>query len=60
MKIETEIPEILFNQMKDFIESSHELDQQSFIRSALNTFLYKNGCEDRRVAETYLNDVFDQ
>ncbi len=60
MNIETEIPEILFKEMKDFIESKSDHDQYSFITSALNNFLYKNGCEDRKVAERYLNDVFNQ
>ena len=58
MKIETEIPEILFKAMKDFIELNPKCDQDSFIKSALNNFLYKNGCEDRRVAENYLDDIF--
>ena len=60
MNIETEIPEILFKEMKDFIESKSDYDQYTFITSALNNFLYKNGCEDRKVAESYLNDVFHQ
>ncbi len=60
MNMETEIPEILLNKMKDYIESSPEYDQHSFITSAVNNFLYKNGSEDRRVAENYLNDIFDQ
>ena len=59
MNIETEIPEILFKEMKDFIESKSATDQYTFISSALNNFLYKNGCDDRRVTESYLNDVFD-
>ena len=60
MNIETEIPEILFKEMKDFIESKSDYDQYTFITSALNNFLYKNGCQDRKVAESYLNDVFHQ
>ena len=60
MKIETEMPEILFKEMKDFIESNPESDQYSFIKSALTNFLFKNGCKDRRVAETYLDDIFAQ
>ena len=60
MNIETEIPEILFKEMKDFIESKSDFDQYTFLTSALNNFLYKNGCDDIRVAESYLNDIFDQ
>ena len=59
MNLETEIPEILFKKMQDFIESSPEVDQHSFISSALNNFLFKNGCEDRQVIDSYLNDVFE-
>ena len=57
MKIETEMPEILFKQMNDFIESNPESDQYGFIKSALTNFLFKNGCKDRRVAENYLDDI---
>ncbi len=60
MKIETEISETLFKAMKDFIELNPEADQYSFIKSALNNFLYKNGCDDRRVAEKYLDDIFEK
>ena len=57
MKIETEITETLFKEMKGFIDSNPESDQYSFIKSALTNFLFKNGCKDRRVAEHYLDDV---
>ena len=60
MNLETEIPEILFDEMNNFIESIHELNQYSFLSSALNNFLFQNGCEDREVLKNYLNDVFDQ
>ena len=39
MSLETEIPELLFKEMKDFIESNSDLDRQSFINSALTDFL---------------------
>ena len=52
------MPEILFREMNDFIKSNPECDQYSLIKSALNNFLFRNGCEDRRVAENYLDDVF--
>ena len=57
MKIETEMPEILFKEMNDFIDSNPQSDQYSFNKSALTNFLFKNGCQDRRVAENYLDDV---
>ncbi len=57
MKIETEMPESLFKEMNDFIESNSDSDQYSFIKSALTNFLFKNGCKDRRVTENYLDDI---
>ena len=43
MSLETEIPEVLFTEMKDFIESSSDLDRKKFINSALTDFLFQNG-----------------
>ncbi len=45
MKFEAEISLILFKEMKDFIDSQHELDQYHFISSALTNLLLENGCE---------------
>ena len=59
MKLEAEIPERLFNEMRGFIDSKPELDQCRFISSALTSFLFQNGCEDRSILENYLSDVFD-
>ena len=58
MILETEIPEALFKEMKSFIETSNETDQPSFIKSALTSFLYQHGCDDRSILDSYLNDVF--
>ena len=38
MSLETEIPELLFSEMKNFIESSSDFDRQSFINPALRIF----------------------
>ena len=45
MSLETEIPELLFIEMKDFIDSRLDFDKQSFINSALTDFLLQNGCQ---------------
>ena len=45
MSLETEIPEVLFTEMKDFIDSSSDFDRRSFIDSALTDFLLQNGCQ---------------
>jgi len=54
MSLETEIPELLFSEMKDFIESSSDFDRQSFINSALTDFLLQNGCQVKQLKESYL------
>ena len=59
MSLETEIPEVLFTEMKDFIESSSDLDRQSFINSALTDFLFQNGCQVKHLKEGYLKYVIN-
>ena len=54
MSLETEIPEVLFTEMKDFIESSSDLDRKKFINSALTDFLFQNGCQVEHLRESYL------
>ena len=58
ISIEAEIPEALFNGMKDFIGSNPNWDQYKVMSSALANFLFQNGCDDRAVTERYLNDLF--
>ena len=53
MSLETEIPELLFSEMKNFIESSSDFDRQSFINSALTDFLLQNGCQINQLKECY-------
>ena len=53
MILETEIPELLFTKMKDFIESSTDFDRKSFINSALTDFLLQNGCQVKQLKESY-------
>ena len=55
MSLETEIPELLFSEMKNFIESSSDFDRQSFINSALTDFLFQNGCQIKQLKESYSN-----
>ena len=54
MSLETEIPEVLFTQMKVFIDSNSNFDRQSFINSALTDFLFQNGCQVKHLKESYL------
>ena len=53
MSLETEIPELLYTEMKDFIDSSSDFDRQGFIKSALTDFLLQNGCQVEQLKESY-------
>ena len=54
MSLETEIPEVLFTEMNNFIESSSDLDRKKFINSALTDFLFQNGCQVKHLRKSYL------
>ena len=58
VSLEAEIPEVLYQGMKDFLGSNPEWDQYRLLSSALANFLFQNGCVDRAVTECYLNDLF--
>ena len=58
VSLETELSEILYNTMKDFVLSNPTWDQYKLINSALATFLIQNGCTDNSVSEIYLNQLF--
>ena len=58
VSLETEIPEVLYKSIQDFIRSNPNWDQYKLMSSALANFLFLNGCEDRKVTEKYLNDMF--
>jgi hypothetical protein len=58
VSLETEIPEVLYRGMKDFIGEHPNWDQYRVMSSALAHFLFQNGCDDRAVTERYLDDLF--
>ena len=58
VSLETEIPEVLYRGMKDFIGDNPSWDQYRVMSSALAHFLFQNGCDDRAVTERYLDDLF--
>jgi len=58
VSLETELSEILYKSMKDFVLSNPTWDQYKLINSALATFLVQNGCTDDSVSEIYLNQLF--
>ncbi len=58
VSLEAEIPEDLYNGINEFICSNPKWDLYRLMSSALASFLYTNGSEDRVVIEQYLNDLF--
>tara|TARA_B100000700_G_scaffold331471_1_gene464571 strand:+ start:2760 stop:3014 length:255 start_codon:yes stop_codon:yes gene_type:complete len=60
VSLEAEVPEVLFQCMREFIDSNPKWDQYKLMSSALANFLFQNGSEDRAVTEKYLNDLFNR
>lgn len=58
VSLEAEIPEELFDGMREFIRLHPHWDQYRLIRSALAGFLFQNGCTDSCVTQHYLNGLF--
>ena len=58
VSLETELSEILYKSMKDFVLSNPTWDQYKLINSALASFLVQNGCTNNSVSEIYLNQLF--
>jgi hypothetical protein len=58
VSLEAEVPEVLFDGMREFISSHPHWDQYRVITSALAGFLFQNGCCDRSVTDAYLDGLF--
>ncbi len=58
ISLEAEIPEALFDGMREFIRCHPHWDQYRLITSALAGFLFQNGCTDSCVTQHYLNGLF--
>lgn len=58
ISMEAEIPEALYEGVKEFLLRHPSWDQYHVMSSALANFLFQNGCNDRYVTERYLNDLF--
>ena len=56
--LEAEIPEVLLDGMREFLDSHPQWDQMQVISSALASFLYQNGCNDNLVSQHYLDGLF--
>jgi len=58
VSLEAEVPEVLFEGMRSFINGHPDWDQYSVITSALAGFLFQNGCSDHSVTQHYLDGLF--
>lgn len=58
VSLEAEVPEVLFDGMRDFISAHPHWDQYSVITSALAGFLFQNGCQEPTVSQHYLDGLF--
>ena len=56
--LEAEVPEVLFQGMRRFLDSHPQWDQYSLMTSALAGFLFQNGCQDHHVTQHYLDGLF--
>ncbi|MDM7952698.1 MAG: DUF2811 domain-containing protein [Cyanobium sp. CZS 25K] len=60
VSLEAEVPEVLYEGMRDFINTHPLWDQYSVITSALAGFLFQNGCQEPVVSQHYLDGLFQK
>lgn len=60
ISILAEIPEELFDSLKNYLESHPDWDQDRVLAASLSLFLLQNGESDRRAARVYLDALFKQ
>ncbi len=58
ISLEAEVPEVLFDGMRQFIEEHPHWDQYRLITSALASFLFQHGCKDTCVQQHHLDGLF--
>ena len=58
VSIENQMPEDLFDAMREFIRQHPQWDQNLLMQAALAGFLFQHGSQDRAVARHYLNGLF--
>ena len=58
ISLEAEVPEVLFDGMREFIRCHPQWDQYRLITAALASFLFQNGSGDPSVTQHYLNGLF--
>lgn len=60
VSMEAELPEALFERMKDFLKINPHWDQYQLVSCAIANFLYQNGSTDKTIAQHYLNGIFNK
>ena len=60
ISLEAEVPEVLFNGMRLFIEEHPTWDQYRLMTSALASFLFQHGCKDPSVHQHVLDGLFQR
>lgn len=58
VSILAEIPEVLHESLKAYLETHPDWDQDRVFAAALSLFLLQNGDCDRRAARIYLDSLF--
>lgn len=58
VSIENQMPEDLFDAMREFIRLHPHWDQYRLMQAALAGFLFQHGVKDRAVARHYLDGLF--
>ncbi|WOD37971.1 DUF2811 domain-containing protein [Nodosilinea sp. E11] len=59
ISLSVEVPEELFEAMRDYVETHPSWSQHRVFCAALSLFLMQNGVSDRRINRLYLDAVFD-
>ena len=60
ISIENQMPEDLFDAMREFIRLHPQWDQYRLMQAALAGFLFQHGAKDRAVARHYLDGLFQR
>ena len=60
VSVENQVPEELFDAMREFVRTHPQWDQYRLVQAALAGFLFQHGSKDRAVAKHYLNGLFQR
>lgn len=58
VSVVNELPEDLYKAMREYIAAHPHWDQYRLLQSALASFLFQQGCQDRAVSQHYLDGLF--